>query len=103
MLHAGRLNNSWFNWESLTKHLEERTKGVGSPKLLFENLDLTPIHPILWTDLHTEGPGRPVEYDTVRAWYDLSAAQDKPPSYIIARMDMMAVGVSRTYGIVRYL
>ena len=38
-------------------------KGVGSPKLLFENLDLTPIHPILWKDLHKEGPGRPVEYD----------------------------------------
>jgi len=38
-------------------------KGVGSPKLLFENLDLTPIHSTLWTDLHTEGPGRPVEYN----------------------------------------
>ena len=38
-------------------------KGVGSPKLLFENLDLTPIHTILWKDLHTEGPGRPVEYE----------------------------------------
>ncbi len=38
-------------------------KEVGSPKLLFENLDLTPIHSILWTDLHTEGPGRPVEYN----------------------------------------
>ncbi len=37
-------------------------KGVGSPKLLFENLDLTPIRPTLWKDLHTEGPGRPVEY-----------------------------------------
>ena len=37
-------------------------KEVGSPKLLFENLNLTPIHPILWTDLHEEGPGRPVEY-----------------------------------------
>ena len=37
-------------------------KGVGSPKLLFENLDLTPIHPTLWKDLHIEGPGRPVEY-----------------------------------------
>ena len=37
-------------------------KGTGSPKLLFENLDLTPIHPILWKELHTEGPGRPVEY-----------------------------------------
>jgi hypothetical protein len=38
-------------------------KETGSPKLLFENLDLTPIHPILWTGLHKEGPGRPVEYD----------------------------------------
>jgi len=38
-------------------------KETGSPKLLFENLDLTPINPILWTDLHKEGPGRPVEYD----------------------------------------
>jgi len=35
---------------------------VGSPKLLFENLDLTPIEDILWTDLHKTGPGRPVEY-----------------------------------------
>lgn len=38
-------------------------KGAGSPKLLFENLDLTPIHPTLWKGLHKEGPGRPVEYD----------------------------------------
>ncbi len=38
-------------------------KEAGSPKLLFENLDLTPIHSILWTDLHTEGPRRPVEYN----------------------------------------
>jgi hypothetical protein len=38
-------------------------KEVGSPKLLFENLDLTPIHPILWTGLHRHGPGRPVEYN----------------------------------------
>jgi len=36
---------------------------AGSPKLLFENLDLTPIHSILWTDLHKHGPGRPVEYN----------------------------------------
>jgi hypothetical protein len=28
----------------------------------FENLDLTSIHPILWTGLHQHGPGRPVEY-----------------------------------------
>jgi len=41
-------------------------KGVGSPKLLCENLDLTPIQLILWTDLHTEGPGRPVEYQPER-------------------------------------
>ena len=38
-------------------------KEAGSPKLLFENLDLTPIHPILWTDLHKHGPGRPVQYN----------------------------------------
>jgi hypothetical protein len=37
-------------------------KETGSPKLLFENLDLTPIQPTLWKNLHTEGPGRPVEY-----------------------------------------
>jgi len=30
--------------------------------LLFENMDLTPIHHILWTSLHKQGPGRPVEY-----------------------------------------
>jgi len=30
--------------------------------LLFENLDLTPIHHILWTSLHKDVPGRPVEY-----------------------------------------
>lgn len=37
-------------------------KEIGSPRILFESLDLTPIHPILWTGLHGEGPGRPVEY-----------------------------------------
>ena len=37
-------------------------KEVGSPRILFESLDLTPIHPILWTGLHGEGSGRPVEY-----------------------------------------
>ena len=31
--------------------------------LLFENLDLRPLHSILWKDLHLEGAGRPVEYD----------------------------------------
>jgi hypothetical protein len=40
-----------------------REMEVGSPKLLFENLDLTPIHSILWTGLHRHGPGRPVEYN----------------------------------------
>jgi hypothetical protein len=38
-------------------------KEAGSPKLLFENLDLTPIQPILRTSLHKEDPGRPVEYN----------------------------------------
>jgi len=41
----------------------EDMKEIGSPKLLFENQDLTPIHPTLWKGLHAEGPGRPVEYD----------------------------------------
>ena len=31
--------------------------------LLFESLDLKPLHSILWKDLHFEGAGRPVEYD----------------------------------------
>jgi len=31
--------------------------------ILFENLDLTPIHSILWKGLHLEGPGRPVTYN----------------------------------------
>ena len=31
--------------------------------LLFQNLDLRPLHPILWNDLHQDGAGRPVEYD----------------------------------------
>jgi transposase len=30
--------------------------------LLFANLDLKPLHSILWKDLHFEGAGRPVEY-----------------------------------------
>jgi len=38
-------------------------KRSGSPKLLFESLDLRPLHPILWKDLHLQGAGRPVEYD----------------------------------------
>jgi hypothetical protein len=38
-------------------------KEVGSPKLLFENLDLTPLQSILWKNLHTKGPGRPVQYN----------------------------------------
>ena len=35
---------------------------IGSPKVLFENLDLLPIYPILWTGLHQYGPGKPVTY-----------------------------------------
>jgi hypothetical protein len=39
-------------------------KETGFPKVLFESLDLTPIHLILWKSLHTEGPGRPVVYNS---------------------------------------
>ena len=35
----------------------------GSPRVLFENVDLTSLHFILWKDLHVEGAGRPVEYE----------------------------------------
>jgi len=35
----------------------------GSPMVLFENVDLSPLHFILWKDLHLEGAGRPVEYE----------------------------------------
>lgn len=38
-------------------------KDTGSPKLLFELLDLTPVQPILWRGLHREGAGRPVKYN----------------------------------------
>jgi hypothetical protein len=38
-------------------------KRSGSPILLFETLDLKPLRPILWKNLHLEGAGRPVEYD----------------------------------------
>lgn len=31
--------------------------------LLFKNLDLSPLHSILWKGLHREGPGKPVKYD----------------------------------------
>jgi hypothetical protein len=35
----------------------------GSPTLLFQTLDLRPLHSILWKNLHQDGAGRPVEYD----------------------------------------
>jgi transposase len=35
----------------------------GSPMLLFQNLDLRPLHSILWKGLHLDGSGRPVEYN----------------------------------------
>ena len=35
----------------------------GSPKVLFENLDLSSLHFLLWKDLHLEGAGRPIEYE----------------------------------------
>jgi len=37
-------------------------KRSGSPMLLFKGLDLTPLHSVLWKDLHLDGAGRPVEY-----------------------------------------
>jgi len=43
---------------------------VGSPELLFENLNLTPIHPILWTGLHQYEPEKPTTY---QAEWDLRA------------------------------
>jgi len=47
-----------------TEHLNiEDGQEVGSPRLLFKNLDLTPIHPILWKGLHKGGPVKPVIYD----------------------------------------
>ena len=36
---------------------------VGSPTLLFQNLDLRPLQTILWSDLHSQGAGRPVKYN----------------------------------------
>src|SRR4030065_851522 len=38
-------------------------KRSGSPMLLFECLYLSPLHSILWKNLHLEGAGRPIEYD----------------------------------------
>jgi len=40
-------------------------KETGSSRLLFENVGLTPIHSTLWTDLHTQGPGRPELWQSV--------------------------------------
>jgi hypothetical protein len=56
-------------------------KKSGSPRLLCENVDLSPIRPILWWYLHEDGPGRPVMYDPE---WDLMALmllqQDQIPS-----------------------
>lgn len=38
-------------------------KESGSPRLLFDMLDLSASRPILWWGLHEDGPSRPVEYD----------------------------------------
>lgn len=38
-------------------------KKTGSPRLLFEKVDLRAIRPLLWFGLHEDGPGRPVEFD----------------------------------------
>jgi len=60
-LRTGEFNNQ-VTWESHTQSPWGRMKERGSPKLLFENLNLTPMHSILGTGLHTKSPGRPVEY-----------------------------------------
>jgi len=60
---AGLLNNSCFYLGWPVSVILRDMKETGSPKLLFENLNLTPIDLILWTDLHKEGPRRLVEYD----------------------------------------
>lgn len=83
-------------------------KEAGSPKLLFENLDLTPIQPILWTHLHTEGPGRPVEYQPK---WDLKALMLRQPLQIPYIKDLVKrlrrdlylrrVCARAAYGIVR--
>ena len=57
-------------------------KEVGSPKLLFENHDLTPIQPTLWTKLHRDGPGRPVEYNPERDFKALMLRQLEQIPYI---------------------
>jgi hypothetical protein len=41
----------------------DEMKRSGSPMLLFGNLDLSPLHSILWKGLHLEGPGKPVVYN----------------------------------------
>jgi transposase len=38
-------------------------KRSSSPTLLFKNLNLRPLHPTLWKNLHLQRAGRPVEYD----------------------------------------
>ena len=45
-------------------------KETGSPNILFENPDVTPIHSIFWKGLHQHGQGRPVEYQPM---WDLGA------------------------------
>ncbi|MGA2309815.1 MAG: transposase [Candidatus Bathyarchaeia archaeon] len=42
--------------------MDTKMKRSGSAMLLFKNLDLTPLHSILWNGLHQEGAGRPAEY-----------------------------------------
>jgi hypothetical protein len=59
-------------------------KGVGSLKVLFENLDLTPTHSILWTDIHIDAPRRPVEHDPnwdLKALMFHQLLQNRPPQY----------------------
>ena len=55
------LDYVWSDSEGAARILEELQEG-NEDLYRFENLNLTLIHPTFWTDLHEEGPGRPVEY-----------------------------------------
>lgn len=58
----GELNNLWsILWEPASS-LWSEMEISGSLMLLSANLDLRPLHFILWKDLHFEGAVRPLEY-----------------------------------------
>lgn len=63
---------------------------TGSSKLLFENLDLISIHPILWTDLQKERPGR------LLFTYGLSRGAEKAVTALVdPSMEFVVVSIER--------